>query len=560
MATIFPEDQRYHDPESPAERKLYPLLAGLPRDYTVYCNRSWLAPPKRRKGAPRPAEADFLVAHPDRGVLVLEVKGGAIRHDPATDRWWSNDNLLDKSPFKQVELTRYLLRDVLKKSEARGIQFPLGEALAFPDIRFRSRDLGAGYVPERVIDGTDLDAIETAVVRAFDTWDLSGKAAVFGARGVRALTDAVAGSIKVERNIGQELAEAERQLVELTENQYEILDSLDSNPRMVVKGGAGTGKTLLAIEQARRLAARGHSVLLTCFNNPLSAYMKRELASHAEVDVMNFHLLCRVWAGDAGLDAQKRRDEPDADYYDERLPSLLMEAAGKLDRRYDAILVDEAQDFEPDWLTILQLLLRDERRGIFYLFADENQAIYRHDFVKPEGFPEYHLNANLRNTAAIHSLLARHFGEQSRAKGPQGIDVTAQTWRTDRDLRDGLSRLLSNWSEHGVPTSKITILTGRGRDGSLLNQDGGKVGAFRVTPKRSGPNDVRLESVHRFKGLESPVVVLLELEEVHRPVRRSLWYTGLSRAQVGLVVFIRDEDGSLDGCDLDQLIDHALEA
>jgi hypothetical protein len=558
MATIYPEDQRYHNPESAAERRLYPLLADLPRDYTVYCNRHWHAPPDRGR-APRPAEADFLVAHPDRGVLVLEVKGGAIRYDPATDQWFTNDNLLDKSPFKQVERTRYLLQDTLKAGPAREVQFPLGEAVAFPDLRFRRRDLGAGYVPERVIDGTDLDTIETAVVRAFDTWKLSGKSSVFGPRGVKALTDVVAGSIKVERNIAQELQRAEQKLLELTENQYEILDSLDDNPRMLVIGGAGTGKTLLALEQARRLAERGHQVLVTCFNGPLGAYMRRQLASHEGVTVMHFHQLCRAWASDAGLDLHQRPDEPDEDYYGDRLPSLLMEAAGELERRFDAILVDEAQDFDPDWVATLQLLLKDERRGILYLFADENQAIYRRDFAPPEDFPRYHLVSNLRNTAAIHHQQVRHYDEKSRARGPKGFAVEAHTWSTERELRDGVSRVLSNYAEYDVPMGEVTILTGHSAERSLLASDGGKVGSFRVIAKPTRSNDVRLESVHRFKGLESSIVILVELDDVHRPSRRSVWYTGLSRARLRLDLFVRDPDGTLDGCELDELLDRVLE-
>ena len=94
MAKMFPEEARYHRPDSDAERRLYPVFAGLPDDYAVYCNRRWHTP--RRGGAgPRPAEADFLIAHPDHGILVVEVKGGRIRYDPKTDSWFSNDARLD---------------------------------------------------------------------------------------------------------------------------------------------------------------------------------------------------------------------------------------------------------------------------------------------------------------------------------------------------------------------------------------------------------------------------------------------------------------------------------
>lgn len=89
MAKMFPEEARYHRPDSEAERRLYPVLAGLPDDYAVYCNRRWHTP--RRGGTPpKPAEADFLIAHPDHGILVVEVKGGLIRYDPKTDSWFSN--------------------------------------------------------------------------------------------------------------------------------------------------------------------------------------------------------------------------------------------------------------------------------------------------------------------------------------------------------------------------------------------------------------------------------------------------------------------------------------
>jgi hypothetical protein len=242
MAVMFPEEERHHQPESYAERRLYPVFAGLSDEYTVCCNRRWHTPASDGKPA-KPAEADFLIAHPDRGILVIEVKGGRIRYDPRTDSWYSNNKRLKESPFAQVQRTRYRLRDVLSGSSIREVEFPLGEAVAFPDVDLSPGDLPTGELPERVIDAGDLAEIDRAVVRAFETFGLAGNEQVFGRRGIHALTATIAGSVELRRNIGGEVAEADAECIRLTENQYETLDALDGNLRLLVIGGAGTGKT-----------------------------------------------------------------------------------------------------------------------------------------------------------------------------------------------------------------------------------------------------------------------------------------------------------------------------
>jgi hypothetical protein len=274
MATIYPEHQRYHEAESDAERRLYPFLAELPDDHVVFRNRRWHVR-SRSGGAPKPAEADFLIAHPDRGILVLEVKGGVIRRDVTTDRWYSNAALLDPDPFQQVQRTRYLLVEMLEAGPSSGIGFRAGEAVAFPDGFIDRSDVSDALLPERIIGGEELEHLDAAIERCFDAFGLHDKAATFGRRGVRALTEAVPGSVNV--------------------------------------------------------AAQGHRVLLTCFNAPLGGHIRSELGPVDGVDVMHFHLLCRVWADNAGVDSDRRADESDRDYWDARLPNLLTEAAAELD-------------------------------------------------------------------------------------------------------------------------------------------------------------------------------------------------------------------------------------
>jgi hypothetical protein len=548
MATMYPADPAYHRPESEAERRLYGALAdALPDRYHVLCNRHWQLPGRGGR-PPRKAEADFLVAHPDRGVLVLEVKGGGIRYDPISGAWTSTDRQgvthQIKDPFAQVERTRYLLRDLLKGSAVRPVVDGrlLAEAVAFPD---GSRvKLPASYQPERVITADDLDgpdSLRRAVDRAFDAGGLPHRSGALGGAAVHALVDAVGGRVDVPRLLGLELERLDRELVRLTEEQYSVLAALDGNPRVLVVGPAGTGKTLLAVEQARRLAWQGHRVLLTCFNRALSGFLRRELEGQDGIEVLNFHSLCWQWAYAAGLSVAKPPGQTQREYNESYLPELLVEAADRLgDRRVDAIVLDEAQDFRPDWLAALQLLLKHEDESVFFMFGDDNQAVYGCRLTAPPGFMRFALSANCRNTRPIHRVLGECFGDPSRALGPDGEDVRIVAWDGEGGLVSAVGAELRRLEGAGVALSDVTVLTGRSPARSRLA--GAEAGGLRLVPVPEGPHDVRLSSVHAFKGLESRVVILCELEGVYLGSASEVWYTGISRARTHLVVLVDKKD------------------
>jgi ATP:corrinoid adenosyltransferase len=411
-------------------------------------------------------------------------------------------------------------------------------------------------VPERVIDASDLAAVEPALIRAFETFGLEDNGAVFGRRGVSALTATIAGPVQIKRSIGGRIAESEAELIRLTENQYELLDALDGNQRVLITGGAGTGKTVLAVEEARRLVAQGLHVLVTCFNQPLGAHLAGELKDLERVEALHFHALCTRWAKEAHLDTQQRPNEAADEYYERRMPDLLAEAADRLERRVDAVVVDEAQDFLPDWLETLELLLED-RDGIMFLFADENQAIFRRSFVGPAGFVRYRLTANLRNSGAIHQLLVSHFAERSIARGSTGVDVVVSIWSGERELCHELSSWLTRLRDNGVPGAAITVLTGRSISGSRFARDE-IVGSFLLCANPKRHNEIRLATVHRFKGLESPVVILCEMEDIHRSAARALWYTGISRARSALILLVHDPGGRLTGLPVDDIVSNVV--
>jgi superfamily I DNA/RNA helicase len=117
-----------------------------------------------------------------------------------------------------------------------------------------------------------------------------------------------------------------------------------------------------------------------------------------------------------------------------------------------------------------------------------------------------------------------------------------------------MSRLLSSLRDHGIPSQMITVLTGHRASSSRFADDGGKVGSFRLCSNPKLDKEIRLASVHRFKGLESPVVILCEMEELDPAAARSLWYTGLSRARSALILLIQDRDGSLAGKSANEVV------
>src|SRR5262249_7228970 len=139
----------------------------------------------------------------------------------------SGTTTLKQSPFDQVERTRYLLRDMLKVAGHSGYGKFLGEALAFPDTYVDDGDIPESLLPERVMDRRDMKSVGAAIERAFEVWKLIGRSKGFGEDGINLLIETVAAPIAIERPLGREIEDIEERFVELTENQYRVLDQLD---------------------------------------------------------------------------------------------------------------------------------------------------------------------------------------------------------------------------------------------------------------------------------------------------------------------------------------------
>ena len=537
MAHIYPK-RLNPDTKSEAERRLYERFArDLPDDYTVFHSVRWLVRDSR-SGA-RDGEADFVLAHPQRGILLLEAKGGLIRYDGVLGQWYSN-NIEIADPFAQAERNKYSLLEMLRTSlRLRDRRIAIGHAVAFPDCVVE-RDVRPDAPRQVILDACDVPRIGQWVERAFAFYAPTGAQHTgLGPEGVRALIDILSPSVELRRPLGMAIAGEAEAIIRLTEEQFQVLSLLRHQRRAAICGCAGSGKTMLATEQARRLSEQGFRVLLTCFNAPLADSLRAQRPAGATYDVVHFHGLCREMATRAGLQVPAPSVPTDSRYYSEVLPDALLDAATALGPQYDAVIVDEGQDFQSHWWIPLLALLEDRERGVFYVFYDDNQNLYQTERALPPGLAHYPLHRNCRNTQAIHRTFLPFYRSETspEAIGPAGRPPQVMFYRTELELRQLLGNVLQQLiRSERVLASDIVILTPRSEQRSLLAQ-WGSAGNWRFTTTwPPAPGQVRYQSIYHFKGLEAPVVILAEFRPAAEQDADTLLYVGCSRARHHLVI------------------------
>ncbi|MFV1959188.1 MAG: AAA family ATPase, partial [Planctomycetota bacterium] len=496
-------------------------------------------------GCGQDGEADFLILHPTKGIVVLEAKGGEIEADG--DCWFTRKGRdrrsLKQTPMRQAQDSKHaLLGRFLAMRHLRTRLLHLVHAIALPHVAVPPSGLGLDAPRERILDARDLGSVTAwveQVLRSADPPHIDRPP--LGSDGVQRIVDAVSLKRDLAHWTPAVAKRTRERLATLTEEQYDVLRSIASFDRVRVQGGPGTGKTLLALESARRMAAQGLETLLVCFNAPLGGHLREVVHGIEGLTATHFHQLCRDRATQAGLGASMARAEA-AGAYDTDFPALLFDAAMALDRPFDAIVVDEAQDFRETWWTALDACLEGGASGRLTLFADERQQLSEDaPGAGPDGVEgPLFLTQNCRNPDEIHRFLAACPG------GPEGLRPSGVTtgilpclhWvgkpgRTPRLVSRVVAHLMR---DHGVEPSEIAVLTPRAPSNSQL----GKVERLGPAPcvwrKRSDEHQVLIDTIHRFKGLEATAVVLAEITPDVRPDLPTHLRVGCSRPTVHLEI------------------------
>ena len=518
------------------------LEAELDDSFVVFYSRPWLG--LKADGEEIDGECDFVVAHAKLGMLTLEVKGGAVAYDPRSERWTSRDrwrvthNI--KNPVGQARSAKHeLLKKLNQSSRWRARRVRARHGVVLPHSAAPRGDLGAD-MPQRVF------CFSETFARGLGAWirdrlrapESDGREARgLGRDGVRALEELLARPFQLRVPLGTTLSRDDAALESVTQQQFHILRALEAVRRAAIAGAAGTGKTVLAMEEANRLAEGGGRTLYVCYNRGLGSEVRRRMQDGPPVAVMTFHELCAEMADRAGLSRPAGVGE--RRLFDEVWPELLMDAFERLPgETYDAIIVDEGQDFLPLWWTALESGLGVGGAGLLRIFYDNNQRVYASAVNLPEEVElvPIRLTLNLRNTRRIHELVRKHYeGHEIEAVGPEGEEVSWISVDSALDLRrdvcDCVARL---HSVERVPTGDIAVLAASDATVELL-APGGQLGGFpTVRCDQDTGGRIVVDTIRRFKGLERQVVVVAATGD--SVIDQELPYVALSRARTHLVV------------------------
>lgn len=521
------------------------LAATLDDDFVVFHSLSWHAQSRKPDG-----EADFLIGHPNLGFIVVEVKGGAINFDATTARWMSRDRFGAtyeiKDPFTQALNAKHELVRELQDDQRwpRGRRVQMGYVVVFPDMVITNTGFTSRGKREILLGKNDLPTLGDAVRERLRYWQTTDPGEPPGAVGVDTAVERFGRSWSYRIPLRDAIEPDEQRIVELTEQQMEILRALGRHQRVAIGGCAGSGKSLLAIAKADELARSGKRVLLTCFNRALAQHWLTSLELPDGVEVRHFHGFCRDRVMAAGIKAPSKLS---GEAYVTWLPAGLLDAIAAEVETYDAIIVDEGQDFATDWLEALSLLLDDET-GIFYVFFDDNQRLYQSDKLPTWLGEPYQLTRNVRNSDSIGELVREFYIGPMRLSGVEGQPIKVSVELPDADgvpgKVAGLRSVLRQLRDEGADPDDIAVLTAHKFDGLMAHR---RMGPWMLHSRDQTDGNVLVETIHSFKGQDSPIVILADLGDL--PMRADLGdraaettlYVGMSRARSLLILLVTPE-------------------
>jgi hypothetical protein len=561
MARLIPNIDPRSIQNEPERRVAEALCEQFPKQVLVFHSYPWMRPERdfRRSGQQevlREGEADFVVVHPKFGVLVIEVKGGKMFYDPVSGEW---DRVgathKVKDPFEQASNNMRALEALMKSRSFGGynqLPFCRARCVIFPHCDFTGT-MPPGADRKMLFGVSDLSSLAEKIESLFRHQPFVPQEPL-STSVLNGITQALTSTFKLVPALWSEIEEQERQILRFTEDQIRILDVLRSYRRAAIRGVAGSGKTMLAMSKARAFADEGKRVLFVCFNEMLAAWLDSQLPDSYknQVIVRNYHKLCREWVLDAGL--KWPNTEGDDEFFKTEAPALLEHAIDlQADRLFDAVVVDEGQDFQRAWWDTIELINKRPTEGELYVFYDPDQQIFNKSLdAMPDLGNPFELPVNCRNTESIVAHCGRILGKTIRVNAgtPCGRSPNLIVAATAADQKKTTASQVAEWtaSPARLRSDQIAVVTrGKVELSSLadISSIDGKRIVKNIEEWKSGQG-ILLTSLYKFKGLEADALILVDIEptDVNAPpygFRPEHYYVGCSRAKHLLTIISRSK-------------------
>jgi len=439
-------------------------------------------------------EIDFLVLAPKTGIFALEVKGGRVKRQEG--EWYYTDKYgtttkKSRGPFEQAASGIFSIMEVLKKKNSSGSKINkvlYGYGVMFPDIIFEddSIDINKWQVFDKNDNGNVKDFIKRLSKnyskQLIDKNNISPEERLPDNKTIKEIFVYLRGDFDKPVPFQLKINEIETTQKKLTDEQFGCLDALEDNPRCLIQGPAGTGKTILAIEDTIRSLSRSENTALVCFNNLLGDYLKHFFFRNNQYGqpyfTGTFHSFMLKIIKDANIKID-RHDFQSKEFWDTIIPLLFLEAINISPVRLDKIIIDESQDLINDnYIEIFDsILIKGFDRGKWSLFGDfSRQSLYTdlsyesmlEMIEKKASFVNYKLILNCRNTTQICNEIQNltGFSNQNYSKmAANGLPVNYYIWKNDDEQLEKIELLLERLldKEHILPDT-IIILSSRIRE------------------------------------------------------------------------------------------------
>lgn len=524
----------------------------------------------RRHVARAEGEADMVIVVPSLGVLCIEVKGcGVVREGGLWTYSYNPPKTSTVGPFRQASQAAHSIRQYLALKDSSLASLVFHSAVLFTEVDFADKSLE--WEPWQIIGRTEflrqpISSLVTRVLEAAHAQCRSRKPvpAWYGSqsrpapRQLETVLRLMRPDFEYTASARNDVELAEAAIRRFTDEQFEAIDHLEDNRRVLFKGPAGTGKTFLAIEAARRAVRAGRSVALLCFNSLLASWLKHEAESitqEAKARSLPFYVgsFSGLMLSIAKINVPATANE---EFWGVELPMRAVDALladGRGMPSFNLLLVDEAQDLlsEP-LLDVMELLLSGGLgSGCWAMFGDfERQAIYADKSATlgldrlrnrtADSVSTYRLRINCRNATRIAEAVTITSGMSpgySRILNTaDSADVEPVFYRSPSHQGDLLLATITRLLKSFAP-AEIVVLSMRADTSSCVARQARDQTAWHFASYREEPGDgaaIRYSSVHAFKGLEAAAVVLTDIEAIEDDQAKALLYVGMSRARIRL--------------------------